>query len=325
MSENGTFRTSLRGFNKMDVLRYIDDVNARHATELEEARRETQAARDELAGQAQQLAEGRTAVEQNAELNERCAALEKELAAAREQSQKADGLAADNAQLRDQLQGMRRLADDAAAAQRAAEQARTVREKEAGELRIRLEEQATQLETQAAQLAEQATLIEQEARRREGENREAVSLREENDRLKAAAAEQETELRRLQEANRRYDELVGDVGAFIMEIRAMGQRYLSTSYSRAEQSLDAAEDALSVLHSGLETARGELETARSELEDNSEAAGLRLEEWERELERSGLKAVPEEKPQEPPEEAPEGQPSPAQDPPQAKPPADFFR
>ena len=38
MAEIGSFRTGIGGFNKADVLNYIDELNARHGEEVKEAR-----------------------------------------------------------------------------------------------------------------------------------------------------------------------------------------------------------------------------------------------------------------------------------------------
>ena len=64
MAESGFFRTSFRGFDKMDVLQYIDELQQRQKTELEdlqqrlaEAEEQAAQARNEAAGQEERLRE----------------------------------------------------------------------------------------------------------------------------------------------------------------------------------------------------------------------------------------------------------------------------
>ncbi len=48
----------------------------------------------------------------------------------------------------------------------------------------------------------------------------------------------------LEAENRRYDELVGDVGSLVMEVRSMGQRFLDTACRRGESGIEALEEGL---------------------------------------------------------------------------------
>ena len=79
---------------------------------------------------------------------------------------------------------------------------------------------------------------------------------------------------------------MGDLGAFLVEIRSMGQRYLESTYARAGGCLDTIEDTLEGIDRQLAASREELGKARQELEEKSAASELRLEEWARHLERS---------------------------------------
>ncbi len=83
MAENGFFRVSLRGFNKQDVLQYIDNLQTTHAEQLKEA--------ETLRLEAEQ-------------------ALEAERAAASERVSREEQLEAENTQLREQVEKLTALA-----------------------------------------------------------------------------------------------------------------------------------------------------------------------------------------------------------------------
>lgn len=77
------FRSSLNGFNREDVVRFIEYTNARHEAEVTRLKEELESLRAALAEQS--------AAEQNEdprleELEQKCAALEQENAALREQA-----------------------------------------------------------------------------------------------------------------------------------------------------------------------------------------------------------------------------------------------
>ena len=80
------------------------------------------------------------------------------------------------------------------------------------------------LEEEKARLTEENRRLTQELERM---RRETVLKREESRRR----------IRKLEEENRRYDELVGDVGGLVMEVRSMGQRLLETACRRSENSI----------------------------------------------------------------------------------------
>lgn len=140
MAEIGSFRTGIGGFNKADVLNYIDELNARHGEEVEEARRELEEARTQLSAEQQKLEESDLALKQNAEqLSEAlqtCKQQEERLAETEQLRQAAaagDALRRENQELRDQLGGMRLLVDSAAEVQGRADEARIALEKERAE------------------------------------------------------------------------------------------------------------------------------------------------------------------------------------------------
>lgn len=75
-----SFRTALGGFNREDVVRYIEYINNKHKTELEQVNNQLQSAREEL---SRIKSEDTSALkEQLAAAESRCAQLEAQLAQA---------------------------------------------------------------------------------------------------------------------------------------------------------------------------------------------------------------------------------------------------
>ena len=119
MTEQQTFRTAFNGFNREDVVQYIEEINTKHAAQIAQLGSDMQYLQDKLT-QYEALAE-EAAEESNPELeqqvedqakalleqSERIAALEKELAEAHDAAQTAETLleesAAENARLQVQL------------------------------------------------------------------------------------------------------------------------------------------------------------------------------------------------------------------------------
>ena len=262
MGENGTFRTSFSGFHKGDVLNYIDSLQARQAEETASLREAVRRA-EERAGEAEEkLAQ---ALRQEEENHTALQALEEENARlkqqAEERSSEEQSLRLRAAAAEDYQREMRRLS------QRLKEQEQRREE----ELQSRLaacreEESGKRRETQARcdQLQKELEELKQAT----------AASRGGRERLEAALKASEDRCDQLRAALARYEELVGDVGGFIMEIRAMGQHFLETTYKRSEQGLEALDDAVSALERQLADNRGEVEQARQDLLDSSTAAGL---------------------------------------------------
>lgn len=118
-TEQQTFRTAFNGFNREDVVQYIAEINTKHAAEISQLNSDMQYLQDKLT-QYENLAEegvedATPALEQQiedqakalVEQSDRIAALEKQLAEARESAQTAETLleeaAAENARLQVQL------------------------------------------------------------------------------------------------------------------------------------------------------------------------------------------------------------------------------
>ena len=118
-TEQQTFRTAFNGFNREDVVQYIEEINTKHAAQISQLNSDMQYLQDKLA-QYEKMAEesvvdADAALEQRIEeqaqalmeQSDRIAALEKQLAEAKEAAQTAETLleeaAAENARLQVQL------------------------------------------------------------------------------------------------------------------------------------------------------------------------------------------------------------------------------
>ena len=118
------FRSAFNGFNREDVVRYIEFLNSKHSADLNQLNTELEYLRNH---QTAQSAQPEDLVEQQAarirELFDRCAALEQELAAAK----------AENAKLTEQTQKQNschnRLEDELEAYRRAERTERYARER----------------------------------------------------------------------------------------------------------------------------------------------------------------------------------------------------
>lgn len=297
MAENGSFRTGIGGFNKTDVLNYIDALQTEHTAVLGQREEELELCRSQLAEAQQRLTEAEQALQQNTE--QLAALLEKaeeqriqlETAAQQEREaeqarQAAEQLVREKASLQEQLAGMRTLADMAEEWQQEAETLReelrtaaSAREQEGAAAQQRIDELHTLLEQERAWRDEQEAARQQQAADREELTRQLTSLRQQ-------VGARDEDFRRLEEENREYAELVEDVGSFVMELRSMGRRYLDTIFSRSSDCLNTVDGAIGLLSEQLDDVHRDMEAARQELEENSRAAELRLEDWSARLENS---------------------------------------
>ena len=281
MAEEGSFRTSFSGFHKADVLAYIDTVNSRHEAELQERAQETEQLRQAVSAQEAYVAELKQQYERAARDAEELRQQNEEL---RRQSERSHRQEAECHRLSDEAEILRM-------------------EKEA--MNVRLEGMQKRLDAVSSLEEELAGLRRQEQEwtarcersreREEEETRAMEALRSERDDLARAleeadvrrqAAERERDM--LRESNRRYEALSGDVGAFVMELHSMGQRFLEIAYKRSDACLNAVESAVGSLSSRLGEARAQTDQARQELLDQGATAGMRLDELVQKLEESAL-------------------------------------
>ena len=279
MAETGFFRTSLRGFHKMDVLHYIDDLQQKQKAELEEMQQRLAEA-DERVSQAENRAE-----ESAARLREVVESFEQENARLRLKTE-------------EQAAKLESLEQKASACSAMEEELAGLRSREESCRRMRQEQDAVREELARLRETGRALREEKEAllRQLEMSKRTARETGEQNNRLSAEKVESASKLRELDrrcrelaEANERYAKLVGDVGSFIMEIRSMGQHFLDAAYKRSDSCLDAVAGAADKLGRELDACRVHLDSARQDLLDQAGAAGVRLEEWVQTLDETAEK------------------------------------
>ncbi len=279
MAETGFFRTSLRGFHKMDVLHYIDDLQQKQKAELEELQQRLAEA-DERIAQAENQAE-----ESAVRLHEVEGTFEQENARLRLKTE-------------EQAAKIESLEQKAAACSAMEEELAGLRSREESCHRMRQEQDAVREELARLRETGRALHEEKEAllRQLEISKRTARETGEQNNRLSAEKLETAAKMRELDrrcrdlaEANERYAKLVGDVGSFIMEIRSMGQHFLDAAYKRSDSCLDAVAGAADKLGQELDACRVHLDSARQALLDQAGTAGVRLEEWVQTLDETAEK------------------------------------
>lgn len=89
MVESQNFRSSFNGFNRVDVVRYIEYINNKHSTQLNQLKTEMQAAQAELTRLQAASTQEASLTQQLTEAQAQCAALEQELAEVKAQLEQA--------------------------------------------------------------------------------------------------------------------------------------------------------------------------------------------------------------------------------------------
>ncbi len=239
MAENCGFRSKFGGFNKEDVLTYINALQEEHSREL---------ALQQQAAAAEHEAYEKALGEANAALEEQHATL----LAERKEQEKLQAL------INEQYEANRELRIQLAETE------------EARKSHAALVARVAELETQNAKVkreaAQQAAATEQELRR------ELAALR--------------TEKQRVQAENKRYHELVNEVGRFVVEVRGMGARFLEEANERCSARLSSLSQSITALSGALDVAAKEISAAEEALTAQNSRAEQRLIELADELERS---------------------------------------
>ena len=285
MAESGIFRTSIGGFNKTDVLRYIDDLQMQAQDSLKALQEQLDQAEmraKQAEEQAEQAVRRQTELEtsfqqENTRLRLQAEENSRKLTSAAQQASALESLRQENQELRKQAEEARLKQQSKPALELELERLQKAcvsnwkdsqrLEKENIELRSSLEKARQQIQEEK----NAATL---ETRKKEEEWRARM------DQLQTRCAE-------LEAANVRYQDMVGNVGGFIVEIRALGQRFLETAYQRSSACLDTVSGVVESLEKGIDTCQKEMEDVRRELTDQSSQAGMKLEEWVQALETIG--------------------------------------
>ena len=283
----GGFRTQIGGFNKEDVIAYINELQESHARELERSRQETRSKSD-----AYEKA-----------LDEANAALRSQYAKLREGEEEQENLQAlineqyaVNRQLRDQVAAMtptdaqreeqERLQQENASLQAELEQVRGELEalrqqwessaRDGEELERLQQENASlqaELEQEAAAAARLQKDLEEITRERETQSQlQQQTVRDarlHQQQLEEDTRRQAEELRILREEKSRYRLLLNDVGGFVADVRTMGRRYLDDAGKRCDSRLTALAEVVASLQDQLAAASTQLTEAREALREQS--------------------------------------------------------
>lgn len=248
MADIGQFRSVLGGFNKDDVLEYINSLQEQYAQQLHDLRKQADAEREayekalndanaELARQFDQLQQDRTEQDQLRVEQDRLQKLVSE-----------------------QYSALRELRSRSSVNSGTQDEVKT--------LRAQLDEEKKRYNRLAAQLQTPADT---------GRKSDTLQTRldlttEENARL---AAE-----------NKRYRELVGDVGNFVVDVRAMGQRYIDDANARCSTHLSTISQIIADLTAHLTAAADDLAAAQSNQGDQMRCANEQMDALVREMERT---------------------------------------
>jgi chromosome segregation ATPase len=253
MANKCGFRSSINGFNKADVLDYIDAMQSRHIEEFNAAKKQI----DDLHKAVNEKTSENESLKANLELlNSKLILMEEENNSLKNTTQEKMRYAAD----------LRRLAEEVEV------------------LRLEKKEYMERLaELQESPKAVGESDLRDEIESLKNENQQLSLL---NKRLQTSNDDLKKQLSEVDEANKRYNGLVGDAGAFILEMYSMGQRFLETAYKRSDGCLNSMEESLQTLSAQAADARENVKKARQELLDYGAIAGLRLDELMQTLENS---------------------------------------
>lgn len=266
MAQSGIFHTSMRGFNKEEVLQYIEDLNARAVAdhqaateEIAQKQQENTALKSQISACQSQLAKAEQNAEELQKLVDEYRITVRKMNEAEEQTTALNG---EIASLRQQIEALNRERVALNARGVRAEQLAAEQEQELSSLREKAEEWRASAEGLSAQLT---------AEKRENE---ALRSRVHNAELTPEKRRYYEQLgdtcRKAVEENRRYRALIGHVGTFVAEVRQMNRTML-------EDTCRQGADALARADSELETAVTQLLASRAALSDMQKALAERFE------------------------------------------------
>lgn len=311
MAEQGNFRTALNGFNKSDVLEYIDAMQSRYVSDLEVSQRHIsdlqnsihaqQADRENLKNQIERL-EGDIAglQEENEKLKQTAQDKSRYASDIRRLAQEVEILRLEKKEYTARLAELQEYAVSADALERQVEalkaqtghnssmrQADPSEIEEANTMIGKLKHENEELQAKLKYLQERSAELESNLSRES--NFVIERLKNDNQMLAARlkeAQEQIDELQTAGEAGQQYKRLIGDAGAFVMEMYSMGQHFLELAFKRSDGCLESMEESLSILSAQTCDARDKVKNARQALLDYGSLAGLRLDEMMQTLECS---------------------------------------
>lgn len=245
MAENGMFRKSFKGFNKQDVLQYIDGITAAWDEErksLESTAEEAVAAKEALQATADEaLAQA---------------------AAAAEQQQIAE------TQLAEAQQQLYDTTADLAVAATTIEEMATQLE----ELQRRLAQLERELTTTAGE-RDNAIAALADAKAQLAANTATTQQLEESRRQVGRQNEQITEMRRTID---RYEAVVGDADTVHQKVEGIVRPYIDQTGRQADQALDTVQASLNALLTQLSEVQNSIDRSRAALRQSKADSDSRL-------------------------------------------------
>ena len=252
MAQNGMFRNAMGGFNKQDVLRYIDEITAAWDAERQARTQQAEAAQTAEAQVRSELRVAQEAAQQAAnaaaELEQKAQDVEAQLAVAEQKLSEAEadlsGYRAAVAELTEQLD---QAQAQIAAAQSAAEQASAQRD----EAIAAVADAKAQMQERSAAEAEL-----------EDSRRENRQLRDQMDAM--------------QQAINRYERVLGEAANAQERMSNIIHPFLEQANKQADETLDSIQAVLAGLLAQLGEVQGNVEQRRQALERCKEDSSTRL-------------------------------------------------
>ncbi|MDD3693711.1 MAG: hypothetical protein PHX02_07430 [Oscillospiraceae bacterium] len=293
MAEFGSFRVAFKGFNKADVLEYIDDLKSLHADETRMLQQQIEKLQETFTANESENSELKSQNEQLvSELNKLNSEAERFKQYVQEKQKYEEDLSRLKREVEVLRQEKKQLFDRNAAMQEKVTAADELkRQIEALKEENRRFNKCRQSETARIDYATKSISVLKEENKKlrtklEDAGALAEQLKEQIRQQKKRISELQIHIDNMSESNKRYDVLVGDAGAFIMEMYSMGQHFLEIAYKRSDGCLDEMESSLISLSQQANNAREQVKKARQELLDYGAVAGLRLDELMQSLEDS---------------------------------------
>lgn len=245
MAQNGMFRKSFKGFNKQDVLQYIDEITAAWDTErkaLETTANEAVAARDALQTVADEA--------------------QAQAAAANEQQQVAE------TQLAEAQQKLYDTTADLTVAATTIEEMATQLEEAQRRLAQLEQELATTANERDTAIAALADAKEQLVA--------AAGTTQQLEESRCQISRQNEQISSMRQTIDRYESVVGDADAVGQKVSGIVRPYIRQTAADADAALDNAQSTIDALLTQLDSLQASLDASRAALKQNTADSDSRL-------------------------------------------------
>ncbi len=293
MAELGSFRVAFKGFNKADVLEYIDSLKSRHADETSMLQQQIEKLQETLTANESENSELKSQNEQLISVSDK---LNSEVERFKQYAEEKQKYEEDLSRIKREVEVLRQDKNQLMARNTAMQDTVTAADELKRQIEALKEEnrrynKCRQSETARIDYATKSISVLKEENKKlrtklDDSGVIAEQLKEQIRQQKRKISELQIHIDNMSESNKRYDVLVGDAGAFIMEMYSMGQHFLEIAYKRSDGCLSDMESSLVSLSQQANNAREQVKKARKELLDYGAVAGLRLDELMQSLEDS---------------------------------------